>query len=239
MSRASAHSWVSTHVPHFKGSCNVYVAASIQTYKILIPGKHPCGPKSRVTFKRSWALTQDTTVNIDHILPRPLTLCSCAHEPKAHGLHASCIEYAYILKYGDFCANDDDDDDDITDYIIPCIQCMHGVITLVCASVGTALVHLQRILVGRRGREGGREGERETESRWYMYLNVLLFPNLASYQSMAVDTQYGYNRVDTMDQTSLTNGFSILTSSITRHKVRDDTCMKCIIVTTSLTWMQG
>ena len=38
------------------------VAASIQTYGILIPGKRPCGPKSRVTFKRPWALTWDTTV---------------------------------------------------------------------------------------------------------------------------------------------------------------------------------
>lgn len=57
-----------------------------------------------------------------------------------------------------------------------------------------------------------------------MYLNILLFPNLASYQSMAVDTQYGYKRVDTMNQTSLTNGLSILTSSVTRYKVCNDTC---------------
>ena len=36
------------------------VAHSIETYGILIPGKRPCGPKSRVKFKRPWALTQDT-----------------------------------------------------------------------------------------------------------------------------------------------------------------------------------
>ena len=34
------------------------VAASIQTYGILIPDKRPCGPKSQVTFNRSWVLTQ-------------------------------------------------------------------------------------------------------------------------------------------------------------------------------------
>ena len=38
------------------------VAASIQTYGILIPGKRPCGPKSLVMLKRPWALTRDTTV---------------------------------------------------------------------------------------------------------------------------------------------------------------------------------
>ena len=37
VSRASAHSRVSAHVPYFK-------AASIQTYGILIPGKSPCTP---------------------------------------------------------------------------------------------------------------------------------------------------------------------------------------------------
>ena len=40
----------------------VTVAASIQTYGILIPGKRPCGPKLRVIFKRPWVLTRDTTV---------------------------------------------------------------------------------------------------------------------------------------------------------------------------------
>ena len=38
------------------------VAASIQAYGIFIRGKLPCGPKSRVMFKRPWVLTQDTTV---------------------------------------------------------------------------------------------------------------------------------------------------------------------------------
>ena len=38
------------------------VAASIQTCGIFIPGKRPCGPKSRIMFKRPWALTQDTMV---------------------------------------------------------------------------------------------------------------------------------------------------------------------------------
>ena len=38
------------------------VAASIQVYGILIPGKRPCRPKSRVMLKRPWALTRDTTV---------------------------------------------------------------------------------------------------------------------------------------------------------------------------------
>ena len=40
----------------------VTVAASIQTYGIYIPGKCPCGLKSRVMFKRPWVLTRDTTV---------------------------------------------------------------------------------------------------------------------------------------------------------------------------------
>ena len=40
----------------------VNVAASIQTYGKYVPGKCPCGPKSRCMFKRPWALTQDTTV---------------------------------------------------------------------------------------------------------------------------------------------------------------------------------
>ena len=40
----------------------VTVAASIRTYGIYIPGKCPCGPKSRVILKRPWALTRDTTV---------------------------------------------------------------------------------------------------------------------------------------------------------------------------------
>ena len=40
------------------------VAASIQTYGILIPGKHPCGPKLRAMFKRPWALTWDTAVHV-------------------------------------------------------------------------------------------------------------------------------------------------------------------------------
>ena len=38
------------------------VAASIQTYGILILGKHPCRQKSRVMFKRPWALTRDIMV---------------------------------------------------------------------------------------------------------------------------------------------------------------------------------
>ena len=42
----------------------ITVAASIQTYGIYIPDKHPCGPKSRVMFNRPWALTRDTTVYI-------------------------------------------------------------------------------------------------------------------------------------------------------------------------------
>ena len=42
----------------------VTIAASIQTYGIYIPGKCPCGPKSRVMFKRPWVLTLDTTVYI-------------------------------------------------------------------------------------------------------------------------------------------------------------------------------
>ena len=42
--------------------CTAYqgatVAASIQTYGILIPGKRPCGPKSQVMLKCPWALTR-------------------------------------------------------------------------------------------------------------------------------------------------------------------------------------
>ena len=44
------------------------VAASIQTYGILILGKRPCRPKSLVMFKHPWALTRDTTVMV---LPPP------------------------------------------------------------------------------------------------------------------------------------------------------------------------
>ena len=40
----------------------VNVAASIQMYAIYIPGKRSCGPKSRVMFKRPWALTWEITV---------------------------------------------------------------------------------------------------------------------------------------------------------------------------------
>ena len=40
----------------------VNVAASIQTHGSYVPGKHPWGPKSRVMFKRPWALTWDTMV---------------------------------------------------------------------------------------------------------------------------------------------------------------------------------
>ena len=43
----------------------VTVSASVQTYGIYIPGKHLCGPKSRMMFKRPWALTRDTTVSTD------------------------------------------------------------------------------------------------------------------------------------------------------------------------------
>ena len=42
----------------------VHVAASMQIYGILIPGKRPCGPKSQVMFKPPWALTRDTTVGL-------------------------------------------------------------------------------------------------------------------------------------------------------------------------------
>ena len=54
-----------------KRSCaefqGVTVAASIQTYGIYIPGKRPCGPKSRVMFKRPWLLTRDTMVIYVHV----------------------------------------------------------------------------------------------------------------------------------------------------------------------------
>ena len=61
VSQASTHSRVSAHVPHFEGPLRT-VAASIQTYGILIPGKRPCGPKLGVMSKCPWALTRDTTV---------------------------------------------------------------------------------------------------------------------------------------------------------------------------------
>ena len=49
----------------------VTVAASIQTYEILIPGKCLWGPKSRVMLKRPWALTQKTTVYTLTIISSP------------------------------------------------------------------------------------------------------------------------------------------------------------------------
>ena len=54
-----------------KDPCTAFqVAASIQKYAIYVLGKSPCGPKSRVMFKRPWALTQDTThAQIIAILP--------------------------------------------------------------------------------------------------------------------------------------------------------------------------
>ena len=60
VSRASAHSRPGKRpCTSFQG---VNVAASIQTYGNYVPGKHPCGPKSRCMFKRPWALTRDTAV---------------------------------------------------------------------------------------------------------------------------------------------------------------------------------
>jgi hypothetical protein len=58
----------------------VTVAASIQTYGILIPGKRPCRPKLRIMFKRPWVLTRDTTVYIEcnvqnRSINIPLTIC--------------------------------------------------------------------------------------------------------------------------------------------------------------------
>ena len=51
-------------------------AASIQTYGILISGKRPCGPKSRVKFKRPWALTRDNTVNLHMHMTWHFMLCA-------------------------------------------------------------------------------------------------------------------------------------------------------------------
>ena len=50
VSRASTHSRVSAHNIEFQG---VKVATSMQMYGNYIPGKYPCGPKSRVMFKAS------------------------------------------------------------------------------------------------------------------------------------------------------------------------------------------
>ena len=46
----------------------VNVAASIQTYGNYVPGKHPCGTKSRCMLKCPWALTRDTMV-MPHSFP--------------------------------------------------------------------------------------------------------------------------------------------------------------------------
>ena len=62
--------WLAIMATHFKNlilsserPCSAFqgvnITASIQMY---IPSKRPCGPKSRVMFKRPWALTRDTTV---------------------------------------------------------------------------------------------------------------------------------------------------------------------------------
>ena len=47
---------------------NVYIGASVQTYAIYVPGKHPCGPKLRVMFKCPRVLTWDTMVYAQLIL---------------------------------------------------------------------------------------------------------------------------------------------------------------------------
>ena len=73
VSQASAHSWVSAHVSNFKGS--LLQVPYKHNYGIYIPCKRPCGPKSRVMFKRPWALTRDTSVYVIHFL-RILKLCS-------------------------------------------------------------------------------------------------------------------------------------------------------------------
>ena len=62
LSRASGHSQVSAIVLHFKKP--LHVAATIQTYEILILGERPYRPKQRVMFKHSWALTWDTMIYI-------------------------------------------------------------------------------------------------------------------------------------------------------------------------------
>ena len=60
------HSIPGKHPLPGKRSCTTFqgatVAASIQVYGSLIPGKPPCGPKLRVMLKRPWALTRDSTV---------------------------------------------------------------------------------------------------------------------------------------------------------------------------------
>ena len=64
------------------------VAASIQTYGILIPGKHPCGPKSQSMFKRPWVLTRDTTVHAHIKLSYEFLLCPFTFKLISCGLEA-------------------------------------------------------------------------------------------------------------------------------------------------------
>ena len=56
-------SWVSAHVPNFKGS----LLQLSYKHGIYILGKCPCGPKSRIMFKHPWVLTWDTTVYLYNI----------------------------------------------------------------------------------------------------------------------------------------------------------------------------
>ena len=59
VSRASAHSWIRTHVLNILG---VTVAAYIRMYGIYVLGKCPCGQKQRAILKHPWALTQDSNI---------------------------------------------------------------------------------------------------------------------------------------------------------------------------------
>lgn len=51
----------------------------------------------------------------------------------------------------------------------------------------------------------------------YAYLNTFLLSNLASYQSMTIDTKDWYEGVDPMDDTTFTDSLGILTSSVARN----------------------
>ena len=53
VSQTSTHS---RDMCSFKG---VNIAASTQMYGSYIPGKHPCGPRLQVMFKRPWAFTRE------------------------------------------------------------------------------------------------------------------------------------------------------------------------------------
>ena len=73
------------------------VAASIQTYGILIPGKRPCGPKTRVMFKRPWALTWDTTVYVQASPKMAVQILNSSYYKLSAYMHVRILAATHVI----------------------------------------------------------------------------------------------------------------------------------------------